>query len=83
MNAAQRQAATTGSANFEVGPGDTLHFRDKNNIVYVKDQGSTLMRGRFFVVTTILEHEDDDGREDQEVSAEEMASWVLQRVNVQ
>jgi len=41
------------------------------------------MRGHFFVVTTILEHEDDDGREDQEVSAEEMASWVLQRVNVQ
>jgi hypothetical protein len=30
------------------------------------------MRGCFFTVTTILEHKDDDGREDQEVSAEEV-----------
>jgi hypothetical protein len=41
------------------------------------------MRGCFFVVTTILERQDDDGREDREVSAEEMASWVLQGAKVQ
>lgn len=86
LTPAQRQMAITGDTNFKVGPGDTLQFRDNNNIthtVYIKDQGSTVMRGCFFIVTTILDHEGDDGREDREVSAEEMAAWVLRRVDRQ
>ena len=86
LTPAQRQMAVTGDTNFKVGPGDTLQFRDNNNIthtVYIKDQGSTVMRGCFFIVTTILDHEGDDGREDREVSAEEMAAWVLRRVDRQ
>jgi hypothetical protein len=67
-----------------VSPGDVLRYMDANNrerCIRIKDHGSTAMRGEFFIVTTIIDEDEDlEGKCDREVKVEEMEQIVQQRI---
>lgn len=60
--------------------GDILTYIDKDSkkvqTIIVKDHGYSTIKGRFYVVTTIIDQEMDDDSLDQEVSGEVMMGWV-------
>lgn len=66
-----------------VYPGDTLRYNDKNNVIQavrIKDHGSSILKGDYYVVTSILDADNDDGSGDLEVTAEDMLNWFEHRV---
>lgn len=71
-----------------VDPGDVLRYMDGNNecCIRIKDHGSSDMRGEFFIVTTIIDEDEDEdeglmGKYDREVTAEEMEKMVQNRIS--
>ncbi|KAF8909776.1 hypothetical protein CPB84DRAFT_1743799 [Gymnopilus junonius] len=71
----------------KVSPGDVLHYQDtgKANMVRtvrIKDHCNSAMKGEFFIVTTIVDEDQDDDTADRVVPADEMEEWVQQRVQI-
>jgi len=60
--------------------GNILTYIDKDSnvvqTILIKDHGSNAMKGHFYVVTTTIDEEMDDGSLDQEVSEDVMREWV-------
>ncbi|KAF8799199.1 hypothetical protein BYT27DRAFT_7202353 [Phlegmacium glaucopus] len=68
-----------------VAPGDILRYRDVDNrrtihTIRIKDHISSAMKGMYYVVTNIIDEEQDDGSADQDVPRDVMAEWVKSRV---
>ncbi|KAF8799187.1 hypothetical protein BYT27DRAFT_7202305 [Phlegmacium glaucopus] len=67
-----------------VAPGDILRYRDVENqgtihTIRIKDHVSSAMKGMYYIVTNIIDEEQDDGSADQEVPRDVMAEWVDSR----
>ncbi|KAF8909777.1 hypothetical protein CPB84DRAFT_1842996 [Gymnopilus junonius] len=72
----------------KVFPGEVLHYKDANDgdkilTIRVKDHGSSAMKGEFFVVTTIIDEDQDDDTADREVPADEMHERIQRRVEIE
>lgn len=67
-----------------VSPGEILCYLDANNgecSIRIKDHGSSVMRGEFYIVTTILDEAMDlEGECDREMKADEMEQLVRNRI---
>jgi hypothetical protein len=69
-----------------VFPGDILRYRDVDNrrtihTIRIKDQISSAMKGVYYIVTNIIDEEQDDDSADQEVPSDVMEEWVDFRVD--
>jgi hypothetical protein len=69
-----------------VVPGDILRYRDVDNrrtihTIRIKDQVSSAMKGVYYIVTNIIDEEQDDDSADQEVPSDVMEEWVDFRVD--
>jgi len=64
--------------------GDILTYINKDNnvvqTILIKDHDFNTTKGRFYVVTTIIDEEMDDDSLDQEVSEDVMMEWVQKRI---
>lgn len=64
--------------------GDILTYIDKDSnvaqTILIKDHGSNTIKGRFYIVTTIIDEEMDDDSLDQEIPEDVMMKWVQNRI---
>ncbi|KAF8799191.1 hypothetical protein BYT27DRAFT_7202309, partial [Phlegmacium glaucopus] len=68
-----------------VAPGDILRYQDVDNrrtvhTIRIKDHISSAMKGMYYIVTNIIDEEQDDGSADQDVPRDVMAEWVKSQV---
>ena len=68
----------------KISIGDVLHYQEQGRVcsVLVKDHGSSALKGEFFIVTPILDEDQDDSSQDREVALDEMESMMERRVQV-
>jgi hypothetical protein len=67
-----------------VSPGDVLRYKDVHDVVQtvrIKDLGSSAMKGEYFILTDIINEEDDDDSHDQEVPNDVVEDWVNHRID--
>ena len=64
----------------KISIGDVLHYQEQGRVcsIRVKDHGNTAMRGEFFVVTSIIDENQDDSSQDKELALDELET-ILQR----
>lgn len=63
-------------------PGDVLYYLDsnRNRHIRIKIHGSSTLRGKFFIVTTVIDEDADKGQCDREVTTEEIEKMVQRRI---
>lgn len=62
--------------------GDILHYMEGNQVcsVRVKDHGRSALKGEFFVVTPVINEDQDDSLHDMEVALGEMEAIIERQV---